>query len=104
MQGLILMPPIIYVNETFKIAIENGNKVIEIEPGEHDVDDRIAVVAVDILGVATHKEIKSENIDPSTKSQQPEPEPEPEQKTVSKRKVKANANTDTQPSQSPIEN
>ncbi|WP_048764981.1 hypothetical protein [Acinetobacter sp. 243_ASPC] len=100
------MPPIIYVNETFKIAIENGNKVIEIEPGEHDVDDRIAVVAVDILGVATHKEIKSENIDPLINSQQPEPEPEPEpeQKTVSKRKVKANANTDTQPSQSPIEN
>lgn len=100
MEGLILMPPIINVNETFKIAIENGNKVIEIEPGEHDVDDRTAVVAVDILGVATHKEIKSENIYPSTNSQQPEPE----QKTVSKRKVKANANTDTQPSQSPIEN
>ncbi len=40
------MPPIIEVKESFKVAVDNGNQVIEIEPGEHDVDDRIADVAV----------------------------------------------------------
>ncbi len=45
--------PIIDVKELFSIAIENGNKVIEIEPGHHEVDDRIAEVAVNHLQVAT---------------------------------------------------
>ena len=47
------MPPLIDVKETFKVAVDNGNRVIEIEPGEHDVDDRIAEIAVNQLQVAT---------------------------------------------------
>lgn len=45
--------PIITVKQTFKIAIENGNKVVEIEKGDQDVSDRIAEVAVNQLKVAT---------------------------------------------------
>ena len=47
------MPPLIDVKETFKVAVDNGNRVIEIELGEHDVDDRIAEIAVNQLQVAT---------------------------------------------------
>lgn len=63
------MPPIIDVKESFKVAVDNGNQVIEIEPGEHEVDDRIADVAVNQLGVA---EMVQTNTLP-----EPEPEPEP---------------------------
>lgn len=61
------MPPIIDVKESFKVAVDNGNQVIEIEPGEHEVDDRIADVAVNQLGVAEMVQ----------KNTLPEPEPEP---------------------------
>lgn len=47
--------PIITVKQTFKIAIENGNKVIEIGKGDQDVSDRIAEVAVNQLKIATFK-------------------------------------------------
>ena len=47
--------PIITVKQDFKIAIENGNKVILIEKGECDVSDRIAEVAVNQLKVAVFK-------------------------------------------------
>lgn len=59
------MPPIIDVKESFKVAVNNGNQVIEIEPGEHEVDDRIADVAVNQLGVAEMVQ----------KNTLPEPEP-----------------------------
>ncbi len=61
------MPPIIEVKESFKVAVDNGNQVIEIEPGEHDVDDRIADVAVNQLGVA--ELVQTDTL--------PEPEPDP---------------------------
>ena len=32
------MPPIIEVQKTFKVAVDNGNRVIEINIGMHDVD------------------------------------------------------------------
>ena len=63
------MPPIIEVKKLFKVAVENGNKVIQIEPGTHDVSDRIAEIAINQLLVA---ELVQEN-------DSPEPEPEPEQ-------------------------
>lgn len=47
------MPPIIIVDTTFKIAENNGNTVVEYEPGEYDVEDRTALVAVEQLYVAT---------------------------------------------------
>jgi len=46
------MPPVIEVHKQFKIAVENGNKVIEIEPGIHDVEERIADIAINHLQVA----------------------------------------------------
>ena len=46
------MPPLIDVKEAFKVAVDNGNRVIEIQLGEHDVDDRIAEVAINQLQVA----------------------------------------------------
>ena len=64
------MPPIIEVKKLFKVAVENGNKVIQIEPGTHDVSDRIAEIAINQLLVA---ELVQE-----TDSPEPEPEPEPE--------------------------
>lgn len=83
------MPPIIEVKESFKVAVDNGNQVIEIEPGEHDVDDRIADVAVNQLGVA---ELVQTDTLP-----EPEPEPEPEPApTKSKPRKKGKAN-DTVP-------
>ena len=63
----IEMPPIIDVKKPFKVAVDSGNRVIEIEPGEHDVDDRIAEIAVNQLEVA-------ELVQPDNP---PEPEPEP---------------------------
>lgn len=81
------MPPIIDVKESFKVAVDNGNQVIEIEPGEHEVDDRIADVAVNQLGVA---EMVQKNTLPG-----PEPEPEPAP-TKSKPRTKGKAN-DTVP-------
>lgn len=72
------MPPIIYVNKVFKVAVDNGNRVIEIEPGEHDVDDRIAEIAVNQLKVAEYaKEFNT-----------PEPEP-PKPKTRARGKNNA---------------
>ena len=47
------MPPIIEVQKLFKVAVDNGNRVIEIDIGMHDVDDRIADIAVNHLQVAT---------------------------------------------------
>lgn len=43
----------------FKIAVDNGNKVVEIEAGEQDVSDRVVEVAVNQLKVATLKKGKS---------------------------------------------
>ena len=77
----------INVKELFKVAVDNGNRVIEIEPGMHDVDDRIAVIAVDQLGVA---ELAQENDSPEPKPE-PEPEPEPEQ-TKPKPRTKGKSN------------
>lgn len=45
--------PTILVEEPFKFA-EGGNEVVEIQPGEQDVSDRCALVAVEHLGVATY--------------------------------------------------
>jgi len=50
------MPPVIEVHKQFKIAVENGNKVIEIEPGVHDVEERIADIAINHLQVANYKD------------------------------------------------
>lgn len=47
--------PVITVRELFEVAVENGNKVITFEAGEHDVDERVAEVAVNQLKVATLK-------------------------------------------------
>ncbi|WP_353173695.1 hypothetical protein [Acinetobacter rudis] len=47
--------PIITVKQDFKIAIENGNKIIVVEKGDQDVSDRVAEVAVNHLKVATFK-------------------------------------------------
>ncbi len=44
--------PRILVTAAFKFAVE-GNHVIEVEPGEQDVSERCAEVAVDQLQVAT---------------------------------------------------
>lgn len=76
------MPPLIDVKETFKVAVDNGNRVIEIEPGEHDVDDRIAEIAVNQLEVAEF--VQTDN--------PPEPEPEPEPKSTKPKPVKGKAN------------
>ena len=65
--GAAEMPPLIDVKETFKVAVDNGNRVIEIEPGEHDVDDRIAEIAVNQFEVAEF--VQADN--------PPEPEPKP---------------------------
>ena len=75
------MPPIIEVKKLFKVAVENGNKVIQIEPGTHDVSDRIAEIAINQLLVA---ELVQEN-------DSPEPEPEPEQ-TKPKPRTKGKSN------------
>lgn len=48
------MPPIINVGKAFKVAVDNGNRVIDIDLGEHDVDDRIAEIAVMQLKVAEY--------------------------------------------------
>ena len=77
------MPPIIEVKKLFKVAVENGNKVIQIEPGTHDVSDRIAEIAINQLLVA---ELVQENDSP-----EPEPEPEPEQ-TKPKPRTKGKSN------------
>lgn len=63
--GAAEMPPFIDVKKTFKVAVDNGNRVIEIELGTHDVDDRIAEIAVNQLQVA--ELVQSDN--------QPEPKP-----------------------------
>lgn len=47
--------PVITVKEKFKIAIDNGNQVVEFEPGEFLVDDRVAHVAINQLKVAVLK-------------------------------------------------
>lgn len=44
--------PRILVTEGFKFAVD-GNQVIEVEPGEQDVSERCAEVAVEHLKVAT---------------------------------------------------
>ena len=75
------MPPIIEVKNLFNVAVENGNKVIQIEPGTHDVSDRIAEIAINQLLVA---ELVQEN-------DSPEPEPEPEQ-TKPKPRTKGKSN------------
>lgn len=64
------MPPLIDVKETFKVAVDNGNRVIEIEPGEHDVDDRIAEIAVNQLQVA---ELVQPDSNPDPKPTKPKP-------------------------------
>ncbi|MBP5971065.1 hypothetical protein [Pseudomonas iridis] len=45
--------PIILVTAGFKFAVD-GNHVIEVEPGEQDVSERCAEVAVEHLQVATY--------------------------------------------------
>ncbi|MNJ50959.1 HeH/LEM domain protein [compost metagenome] len=50
--------PIISVETPFKFA-EDGNEVVEISAGEHDVSDRCALVAVEHLGVATYLDGRS---------------------------------------------
>ena len=66
----IEMPPIIDVKKPFKVAVDSGNRVIEIEPGEHDVDDRIAEVAVNQLQVA---ELVQPDSTPDPKPTKPKP-------------------------------
>lgn len=44
--------PKILVTKPFPFAVD-GNHVIQIETGEHDVSDRCAIVAVDHLKVAS---------------------------------------------------
>lgn len=87
------MPPVIEVHQLFKVAVDNGNRVIEIEPGVHEVDDRIAENAVKHLQVATYKEEGKANkeIDvppPSQDAEQPEQPEQPEQKPKDKRGAK----------------
>ena len=47
--------PIITVTKGFKIAVSKGNEIIDYLPGEHDVSDRTAEVAVKQLKVAKLK-------------------------------------------------
>ena len=77
--GAVEMPPLIDVKETFKVAVDNGNRVIEIEPGVCDVDDRIADIAINQLQVAELIQVDNP------------PEPEP-QKTKSKPHAKGKPN------------
>ena len=58
------MPPLIDVNKAFKVAVENGNKVIEIDLGQHEVEDRIAKIAVNQLQVAAF-------VTPSAEAEEP---------------------------------
>lgn len=60
--------PVIVVKEKFDIAINNGNEVVEFEPGEFMVDDRVAKVAIDQLKVASLKKggTKDANTDTGT--------------------------------------
>ncbi|MHA3083740.1 hypothetical protein ACX1NX_11370 [Acinetobacter sp. ANC 5383] len=53
--------PIIAVKQKFKIAVENGNQVIEFNEGEHDVSERVAIVAVEHLKVASLKKSGGKN-------------------------------------------
>ena len=63
------MPPVIEVHKQFKIAVENGNKVIEIEPGIHDVEERIADIAINHLQVAI---LVESSADADADAEQPE--------------------------------
>jgi hypothetical protein len=47
--------PVISVKKKFKIAISNGNQIIEFKLGDYVVDDRVADVAVNQLKVAVLK-------------------------------------------------
>lgn len=47
--------PMIVVNTRFKIAVSQGNEVISFEPGEYEVSDRVAEVAIKHLKVAKAK-------------------------------------------------
>ncbi len=47
--------PVIVVKEQFQIAIDGGNKVVTYSVGEHEVSERVALVAVEQLKVATVK-------------------------------------------------
>ncbi|HRA30263.1 MAG TPA: hypothetical protein PLT61_12095, partial [Acinetobacter johnsonii] len=64
-----------------------GNKVIEIEPGVHDVEERIADIAINHLQVANYKDEGKVNkeIDVPPPSQDAE---QPEQKPKAKRGAK----------------
>ncbi|RLZ06657.1 hypothetical protein EAH57_15580 [Acinetobacter sp. 2JN-4] len=53
--------PVITVKEKFKIAIDNGNQVVEFVPGEFMVDDRVAHVSIHQLKVAVLKKGGSKN-------------------------------------------
>lgn len=59
--------PVIVVKEQFQIAIDGGNKVVTYSPGEHEVSERVALVAVEQLKVATVKKAggRSANTKPS---------------------------------------
>lgn len=53
--------PTIVVKEQFQIAVDNGNRVVTIEKGEQDVGERVALVAVEHLKVATLKKAGGKN-------------------------------------------
>jgi len=50
--------PIILVKKPFPFAVD-GNQVVEVQPGEQDVSERCALVAVDHLGVADYLDRQS---------------------------------------------
>lgn len=57
------MPPLIEVKKAFKVAVDNGNRVIVVKLGRHDVSDRIAEVAVNQLGAASFVQIATAGLE-----------------------------------------
>lgn len=79
--------PRILVTEGFKFAVD-GNQVIEVEPGEQDVSERCAEVAVEHLKVAT---LVGAAASPVTPPAVVKPVAKPAVKPSSKPAAKANA-------------